>query len=330
MKAWQIVGKHRIEPVEIAVQRNENEVKIKITKSALSSTDKAIIDGRGDIYPIIPARAATGLVSEATGTFRLGERVVIDPYLLDYGHVRSDTTELTPGVKIMGVDAPGMLRDFAVVPHDNVYSLPESVKDNEALFTEYIALGLKTLSILGVDKGDYIAVIGANTLGNIIAQLAVYYQAIPILVDNNPVKLKLAEKYGVYYTLNSDQCDVERKVSEITSGRRADRTIYDCKNNLPAGYAVSLTKDCGQVAFVGYSRYVEKDIRLSQITRKQLTVIGIENGYGEINSALNMLATKAIQIDGLIDKEITFAEVPKLLTEAAEWSMTFNKVIVNS
>ncbi|MDR3216838.1 MAG: zinc-binding dehydrogenase [Clostridiaceae bacterium] len=330
MKAWQIVSKHRLEPVEVNQQRSDNEVKIKITKSAFSSTDKAIIEGRGEVYPIIPVRAAIGLVSEATGAFRLGERVVIDPYVCDFGDARPDTEGLVPNVKIMGVDVPGLLRDFAIVPRDNVCSLPENVKDSDALFTEYIALGLKTLSVLGVKKGDYLAVIGANTLGNIIAQLAVYYQAIPILVDSSPTKLKLAEKYGIYYTINSEQCDVERRVLEITSGRRADRTVYEGKSILPPSYAVSLTKDCGRVAFVGYSRFLEKELRLSNILKKQLTIVGVENGFGDIKSALNMLATKAIQTDGLVDKEITFDEIPKLLTEISEWPLTFSKIIINS
>ena len=65
MKAWQIVAKEEIAFGEKKQETLPTDVKIRISKVALSSTDIAIYEGKKACYPIIPARSAVGLVSEA-------------------------------------------------------------------------------------------------------------------------------------------------------------------------------------------------------------------------------------------------------------------------
>lgn len=327
MKAWQIADKKQIRIIEEVQTRDVDELKIKITKAALSSTDIAIYEGKGDCYPIIPARAAIGLVSEATGAFKLGEKVVIDPYVMPDDGIKG--AGRVPDVKVMGVDVDGLLRDYVVVPKSNAHILPEGIKDSAALFVEYIAIGIKTLDVLNIEKGDYIVIAGAGTLGTIIAQLALYYQSIPILVDTDASLLALAESFGVFYTVNPTLCDTQERILELTSGRLADHTIYSLKCPILPYLVLNFTKDCGNVAVTGYNRFVDKEFKLDAILKKQLMVVGVENGVGAIQSAINMLATGVIKTDGLCGKEISFDELPALLKETEEFPLKYNKVFVN-
>lgn len=327
MKAWQVAGAKSVNLIEETLSRDVDELKIKITKAALSSTDIAIYEGKGDTYPIIPARAAIGLVSEASGAFKLGERVVIDPYVLPDDIAKG--SERVPDVKVMGVDLDGLLRDYVVVPKANAHILPESVKDDDALFMEYIAIGIKTLDALLIEKGDYIVIAGAGTLGIIIAQLALYYQVIPILLDTDSSLLALAESFGIFYTVNPTISDAQERILEITSGRLADHTIYSLKCPIMPYLVLGFTKDCGNLAITGYNRFVEKEFKLNTILQKQLAIVGIENGVGEIQSAINMLATGVIKTNGLVGKEISFDELPVLLKETDEFPLKYNKVFVN-
>ena len=77
-------------------------------------------------------------------------------------------------VSVLGVDVNGLLSDFVSVPAENVYALPDGIPDDEAIFAEYIALGNNVLNSLEAGKGDFLVIVGASTLGLIIAQLALY------------------------------------------------------------------------------------------------------------------------------------------------------------
>lgn len=67
------------------------------------------------------------------------------------------------------------------------------MSDEEALFAEYIAMGDNVFEALDLEKGDYIVILGASTLGLIISQMANYYQFVPILIDLDSDKLALAQ-----------------------------------------------------------------------------------------------------------------------------------------
>lgn len=334
MKAWQIVAKEEVKLIERNLVMDAGDVKVKITKAAISSTDLAILMGKSGNLPIIPVRCAVGQVSEfdELSGLKKGERVVINPYFIDEDVPFDKNKTVVPNVEVMGVDRDGLLCDFAVVPHSKVCFLPEGITDNEAIFVEYIAMGIKVIEALNVNKGDYMVILGANALGNIIAQLAIYYQIVPILVDTDAHKLTQAESYGVYYTLNPTNCSVSDKVMEITGGEMAEYCVYEARNTMLPSYATTITKEGGTIVVAGYNYFVEGlQIDLGKILEKQHTIIGIKNGYGEIYSAINLLANKAVKTDGLVDIEIDFKDVPRKMKELLDKGISspYQKIVVN-
>ena len=72
------------------------------------------------------------------------------------------------------------------------------------------------------------------------------------------------------------------------------------------------------------------NFNLCDVLEKQLSVIGVKNGYGEFYSAINLLANRAIKTDGLVDVEIEFEDVPRKFQELAEVEtrIPYQKVVV--
>ena len=166
MKAWRIENLKDVKLEESVLQRKEGEVKVKLARVAMSSTDLAFFaDEKHSFY--VPGHSAVAHVSEADedSGLKLGSRVVISPYLNVVEH-GAET------VKTMGVDVDGLLQDFACLPQENVFALPDGIDDEEAIFAEYIAMGNKVFASLDSEKGDYIVIVGASTLGLILGQLA--------------------------------------------------------------------------------------------------------------------------------------------------------------
>ncbi len=329
MKQWQIIAKEEMAIAEQPVEQpKENEIKVKVTKAALSSTDIALFLEKTDIeLPIVPSRIAAGLISEASEAsgYKKGQRVLLSPYIYN-----KSLGLVSQPVKIMGVDQNGFLADYVIVPEANVSALPEGVTDEEALFVEYIALGYKTLKALGVDKQNYVAIFGANALSNIIAQLAIYYKAIPIIIDKDEKKLKVAENSGIYYTINSDKENIKNKVKEITGGKYADSTVFTCRATQNSLLICDITAYGGKIGIIGYNRFINKyNADLRPILFKKLTILGINNGAGEIETALNLLANSAVKVSHLINKTVEFEEADLLFAECAKEQDKYIKVAVN-
>lgn len=326
MKSWHIENAECVKLVESVLHKAEGEVKLKIAKVAISSTDFAYFASAKDgVAPAVtvPGHSAIAYMSEDDDNLglKVGSRVVISPFVryTEHGVNR---------VKVLGVDTDGLLCDFVSVPAENVYALPDGIPDDEAIFAEYVALGNNVLNSLNADKGDFVVIVGASTLGLILAQLALYYQMIPVLVDLDAEKLALASNWGVYYVLNPTYDNLERRVEEITGGRMAEASVY-VGDGVPFGCALRLVKDKGEVVIAGYSVHEGHNVDVSVILSKQLTLTGVADGYGEMSSAINLLANRIVKTDGLIGSRVKFDEVPETVAQAVEYPYQYNKIIVS-
>ena len=321
MRAWHIENLKNVHLEESAAQRQAGEVKVKMSKVALSATDLSFFQEENKAFSI-PGHSAVAYVSESDSDsgLQLGARVVVSPYLTVKEH-GADT------IKTMGVDVDGVLQDFACVPFENVFPLPDGVTDEEAMFTEYIAMGNKVFSEIDCEKGDYVVIVGASTLGLILGQLATYYQCVPILVDMDAEKLELAQKWDIYYTLNPTYDDLERKVEQITGGRMSEVAII-AGESVPLNTALRLVKNQGQVILSGYVLRAKQPVDTDIILKKQLVMSGVCNGDGEMSSAINLLANKAIHTEGLVEHTIDFEDFPKFVAECVKYPHKFNKVVV--
>lgn len=326
MKSWHIENLERIKLVESILPKKEGEIKLKMSKVAISSTDFAYFasdapDKNAELT--VPGHSAVAYMSEDDPSvgLKMGARVVVSPFVRHEEHG-------VKKVRVLGVDENGLLSDFVSVPAENVYALPDGIPDDEAIFAEYIALGNNVLNSLEADKGDFVVIVGASTLGLILAQLALYYQMIPVLVDLDAEKLALAASWGVYYTLNPTYDNLERRVEEITGGRMAECSVY-VGDGVPFNTALRLVKDKGEVVVAGYSVRSGHSIDVSVVLTKQLRLIGVADGYGEMSSAINLLANRIVKTDGLIASRINFDDVPEMVVQCAQYPYQYNKIVVS-
>lgn len=325
MRVWRITGKDAIECVAVDRTIKEDEVKFKLTKAAISNSDIAIFNGLSNIYPIVPVGISVGLVSEAPEGcgLRIGERVIASPYVAD-----EKDEDI---IRVMGSDIDGVLGDYAIVPLKNIHLIPEGVTDKEAIFTDHISTALSIINELDIDKLQYVVILGCNCLGIILAELCIYYQAVPIIVDKIPEKLNLARECGVYYTINPAEDDVMQTINSITGGRMADVTIYSVSDSCSIANIYNYTRNKGKLGIVCKNKLNSNKITLDikGIYKKELTVVGVNNGHKYITSAINLLANKQLKLSNLIEKEGKFSDMPDVFIEAVKSQEIVLKTIIN-
>lgn len=312
--------------VEETVDSNKSLIKVRLSQIMPTISDFALFDGKiPKEKPIVPCHLATAILSDDCESLGLkrGSKVLLSPYA-----TKNNDGNYSNSLRY-GYEIDGFLADFVTVSEDTVIPLIEGIKENEAIFAEIIAVAMETVKAVDLKKGDYVAIIGGTLLNNIIAQLALYYQAIPILIDNRAESIKIADKCGVYYVIDESTEDPYQRVLEITGGRLADHTIIHAKANCSSNLLFRLAKVKGNCVITSVNDYISRIVTdVSLIASKQLKVKGVTTGANEFVSAINILAQKILKLEILIDKYYRVEEIDAAFSEMAKEPLKYFAPII--
>ena len=330
MKGWKITSPFNIEEREIAEGAEIGSLsKVKITKALIGLSDVLRYNGELESNGFALGCSGIGIISETdTNLFGLekGKHVYVSPNreCNECYNCKSGNPTKCSNLQIAGEDFDGFLCDFTTVDNNKLFPLPDSVPDVYALFIEHISLAISVVDKLGIEKGDYVAIVGANNFGNILAQLLIYYQAVPIVVTCDEEDYKIAKDSGVYYVLGQDD-NWQKEVSLITSGRMTKSVVYISDCNIPATKAFNLASHNATVAYTGVS-YKNNSFSFAQAIKKQLQILCINNGFGNTTTSINLIANKAINLSHLKLDTSTYSDVPKTLKSMNEFLEKNDKI----
>jgi threonine dehydrogenase-like Zn-dependent dehydrogenase len=212
----------------------------------------------------------------------------------------------------------GCLADWMVLPANNLYTVPDDVDDDHAVFAESLAAAIQSARQLTIEGKPYITVLGDGPLGLLMVQVMAKLNASVRLIGRYSEKLALCEKWGVKH----------RHVDDI--GRRADQDIVvDCTGCATGlELALQLVRPRGTIVLKSIYAAAEgrpHDVDLSPVVRKELTVLG--SRAGPIAEALTMLQHGAVDVVSLIGKRTTLNDGPGIVHTAAQPGML--KVLVD-
>ena len=323
MKIWKILS-----PKVLAAEERpdnitaETQAKVKVTQALFTGTELAAYLGYPKPkYPVVPGRFAVGIVGEAGAGCTAVEkntRVYFHDVLPCGGCEacrRGDPEDCTE-CKIAGVNCDGFLRDFVVADESDLSPLPSSISDDEALFIGIVSVCEAVIGKLNVSKGMHIAVLGAGEIGNILSQLLIYHQAVPILIDSDEEKLAVAAQCGVYYTVKADET-MQENIVRITGGRMASGSVYCSLCGLSPDLPFGITATEGIVVYTGYG-FPEISAQLKAALDKRLTITSVANDRTGIAAAINLLVNKAVNLAPLQIQKLPAARLDKIFAEGAK------------
>ena len=331
MKGWKFVkpfeiAEHDFDDVALLVPH----AKVRLTKALVTLQDVLRYNGELECKNVCLGSSGIGVISETDANLfdlEKGKRVFVESSLTDDDSTPSSKLENTI---FAGEEFDGFLRNFISSPIDKIFILPDSVSDTEALFIDRISLALDIIDRLNIKKGDYVSVVGANNLGNILAQLLIYYQAVPIVMTNNVKNYNVAKETGIYYALNAED-NWHKEVFNITSGRMTDKVVFISDCNIPVIKAFSVASYGAQVAFTGES-FKNNTFSFHQAVKKQLSIKCINYGLGNTSASINLIANKAINLSKLLIDNGQYSEIPQVfdnLSKKLENELSINDTIID-
>lgn len=298
MNIWKMTAQNTLSKEECEEIPQEGKLRVRVTKVLVCNLDAELFAGDVKLaYPRIPGRFAIGMIAGESNhpLFPKGRRVVLHTFLPapDPGTSKADFSRCD--YDVCGITCDGFLRDIIYLSPEEMTPLPDSVNDEQALLLHHVALAKASVEKLDAQKGQHVAVVGANLFGIFVCQLLIYQQAAPILIDGDKSRLDFAHACGVYYTALSDEHLVD-SVASVTGGRLASGAVYSLssKNDVSVPFGV-----CARHTGVVMSGLAPKQIKIEidPVLQKQITLQAVCDCSDYLETAINLTAQKAVSYD---------------------------------
>ncbi len=209
-----------------------------------------------------------------------------------------------------------------VVPASAVHVVPAAVPPGRAILAANLETALNGIWDAAISPGDRIAVIGAGTVGSLVAWLAGRITGCEVLlVDINPAREPLARSLGVAFA--SPALALERWP------QRADKVIH--ASGSPEGLLLALKLAAFEATIVEMSWYGTREVPLPlgegfhalRLTLKASQVGSIPASHRarwnyQRRLALTLELLSDPLLDLLINSESAFAELPVVMPRLAQ------------
>mgnify|MGYP001443761294 FL=1 len=261
---------------------------VKVHLAGVCSTDLQILKGYMG-FTGVPGHEFVGLVVEGPREW-IGKRAVGE---INFGcgscdNCRSDLSRHCPHRRVMGiVNADGAFAEYVAVPVANLHPVPDSIGDEEAVFTEPLAAACEILTQAQIDHGHDVLVLGDGKLGNLCAQVVNLTGARVTALGKHADKLALIKKTGVRTVQLKDwQPRLFDIVVEATGSASGLELALSAVR--PRGTLILKSTIAGN-----------HEVSLAAIVINEINVIG--SRCGPFADALGALAAKRVAVTPMID-----------------------------
>ena len=181
--------------------------------------------------------------------------------------VGNGVTNFTVGDRVA---SNGHHAEFVCIPENLVAKIPESVSDDEAVFTVIGAIGLQGIRLLNPTLGEKIVVIGLGLIGLVAAQLLKASGCQVIGYDYDQQKVDLMNSLGIQAFNPKSGSDPVKYIQNITDDIGADGVLITASN--PSDeiihQAAEMSRKRGRIVLVGV---IGLNIRRADFYEKELS-----------------------------------------------------------
>jgi threonine dehydrogenase-like Zn-dependent dehydrogenase len=285
------------------------EVLIKVRLAGICNTDLEIIKGYMDFRGII-GHEFVGVVEKINGDNQrfVGKRVVGD---INCGcgacqYCKIGMKRHCPSRTTLGIASKdGALAEYVTLPVDNLFVVPDNVKDEEAVFAEPLAAAFEVLEQVHVRSQDTILVLGDGKLGILVALVLHLSQAQVILAGKHESKLTIARDQGVP-TIALEKLVVKKTFDIVVDATGSTHGLESALQYVrPRGTIVLKTTAAEKTI-----------INLAQVVVDETHIIG--SRCGPFEPAVRALSERSIRVGPLISGIYSFSRAAEAFAKAQE------------
>ena len=328
---------YEVRETEMPVIEKPDDVLVKIEYVGICGADIDMFKtGRFGIFdvdfPRIIGHEASGVVEEvgsAVKHLKPGDKVALEPGVpcgkceqCVKGHYNLCADVLFKGAP----PVTGCNRNYVVHPAQWCFKLPGDMTTRDGALLEPLAVGMHAANQAGVKMGDTVVIIGGGTIGLCTLNACRAKGATKIIcIDHHPARLEKIQNMGAV-PVNFDECDVIKKIEELTDGRGADEVI-ECSGNakgfLNAAYYVA---PGGTICGVGLGPEPIISIDYQALIYKEATIKTVDRYCNEYPMCIEGLNTGLMSTEGIITHEFPLEKIQ----EAYEFAINNKDVAIKT
>ena len=309
---------------------------MKVAACGICGTDIKLYEGKYTAnVPVVLGHEYAGEVMEVgekVKNTKAGDKVVPDPNESCGAcyWCRSAKPCFCNNLAAYGVLKDGGFAEYAKVGEKGAYKIPDNLDYESASFTEPVSCAVHCIDRAGIKPGETVLIIGGGATGQILLQLAKNSGASKlIMVTRSEWKLELAKKFGATDVINA-KGDVLKETLDLTDGFGADIVIEAVGTPKTIEQAVTLTKKSGRIVIFGFAPEGEKANFIPfDILSKELTIMGSWVNPYTYSRALDILASKQVDVKPLISKRIKLDDIMNGFKAMMEKPKGFMKALID-
>jgi len=294
---------------DIDIPSRESETLVRVVKSGICNTDIEIVRGYAGFDGTI-GHEFVGVVEESIDSPELvGKRVVgeinVGCNVCDW--CKTYDSRHCPNRTVLGIiNRDGCHAEFLTLPARNLLELPDEISDNQAVFIEPLAAAYGILEQVDVSSETKVAVIGDGKLGILCAWSLGLESENVVLIGKHQEKLDIAEKGKVEGILLEEAMKIRREFDVVVEASGSESGFET---------ALDLVKPRGKLILKS-TFHGKPSWESSRVVVDEITIVGSRCGI--FSPVLDLLRTRAVDVESLIAAEFSIADAVKAMDEATK------------
>lgn len=285
-------------------------------------------------YPVVQGHEVAGVIAEVGAGVRNlapGDRVTFMPQVT-CGRCypcRHGMYHICDSLKVMGFQTGGAAQELFAVDARRVLKLPDHVSLDHGAMVEPVSVAVHALSRGGGARDRRVLVLGAGTIGNLVAQVARASGARDVMVtDVSDYKLGKARACGIEHAINPHREDLEQALRQRFGPDRADLILECVGAQETISQGIANARKGTTIVIVGvFGKKPEVDLGLVQ--DRELSLVGTlmyqERDY---ERAIELVAGGRLHLDELITHRFRFRDYLRAYQTIEEARGNIMKVLI--
>lgn len=293
-----------------------DEVLIEVKRIGVCGSDIHVYHGLHPYtsYPVVQGHEVSGVIAEVgqdVENFVPGDRVVFMPQVTcgECYPCRHGMYHICDHLKVMGFQTNGAAQEYFPVRAEMVLKLPEIISIDQAAMIEPVSVAVHALSRFGSVEGMNVLVLGAGTIGNLVAQVASASDASKVMItDISDYKLQKAAECGLKYAINPDKDDLSQAILDHFGPDKAD-VILECVGVQDTiTQAVANARKGSTIIVVGVFG-AKPEVDLGLVQDRELSLVGtLMYQKKDYERAIELVSTGKLKLDPMITHRFPFME----------------------
>jgi L-iditol 2-dehydrogenase len=322
-----------------------NEVLVQVAYTGICGSDvPRVLQGTVKSFPLVPGHEFSGYVVEVgvdVNRDLLGRLVGGVPLIPCHACERclKGDYALCSRYSFMGSRQQGSMAEFIAVPAINVLPLDEAVGEVRGAFLEPAAVAVHAIEMLDPIPDSYVAVVGAGTIGILLAQaLSAYRTKTVVCFNRSAARLATAEASGLRNLVLTSEENWVDKAGSITDGKLFDYVFDVVGSSGTIADSLKIAAPHAQVCVVGTPKEPPQFTvqQWEQLNRKELTLKGSWMSYSapwpgkEWKIANKLFKADALRIhSSMIDSVYPLAAVNEAFERYSNPPSVKGKLLIN-